>query len=171
MRDSDVGSAILANLRREQTNDMLATIMIDPQAPRRQQTRLPRYWLGRGMFLLQVLVGFVAVSWYEPRSMSAVAIDAAGPVGWFLVLAMAAGCLVGLADVIVNDLLPERFELPTAKNWRHIGLGLIGLSLAAMAFVIAFSAGFSILVLAYWMNAGFALALMLLDVFARLRRS
>lgn len=149
---------------------MLASMVINGDKFRRQQTRLPRYWVGRLILLLEVLVSLLAVCWFEDRSLAAQAIRVNGEAGSLLVLIAAAGCFVGIADVIVNDLMPARYEMPTAKEWRHYGFGGIGLSLTAIGMVVVYTHGFSVLALSYWLNAGFAGALMFFDVFARLQQ-
>lgn len=131
----------------------------------------PRYWLSRFIVALEVLVMIVSVSWFEEASLTAKAISAAGGFGWVLVAGTAACCLIGLVDVLVNDLMPHRFTLPSAIKWRHLGFMGMSLQLAALGLLIVFSQGFTTLVLAYWLNAALACALTFLDAFARYPRS
>lgn len=136
-----------------------------------QDCRRPRYWLSRAFVALNVLVTLAAVSWFEETSLTAQSIEATGRYGWLLILGTALCCLVALSDVVVNDLMPARFAMPTALHWRHMGFMGIALQLAAVGVLVVFVKGFTVLVLAYWLNAVFAGALAFFDAFARYPRS
>jgi hypothetical protein len=132
--------------------------------------KAPRYWFARATVAIEVLVCLVLVTFVEDRSMTAQAIHATGDGGWVLMAGVAFCCCVCLLDVLVNDLLPDRFSLPTALTWRHLGLMGIALQLAALGVLVVFAKGYTVLLLAYWVNAALAGALAYLDAFARLRR-
>jgi hypothetical protein len=131
----------------------------------------PRFWLSRAVVALEVLILLVAVSWFEEASLTAQAIAATGRHGWLLVLGTAFCCLVALADVAVNDLMPPRFTLPSAMAWRHLGFMGMALQLSALGLLVVFAKGFTVLILAYWLNAVLAGALTFFDAFARYPRS
>lgn len=129
----------------------------------------PRFWFSRMVVALQVLV-LCAITWFEDASLTAQAIEATGRGGWALVLVGAGFCLVALLDVAINDLAPQRFALPTAWAWRHVGFGAIGLQQLALAVLVAFTQGYTALLLTYWLNAALAGALVFFDAFARYPR-
>lgn len=131
----------------------------------------PRYWFARMVVALEVLILLVTVSWFEEASLTAQAISATGRYGWLLVLGTAACCLVALVDVAVNDLMPPRFTFPFALAWRHLGFMGMALQLSAIGLLVVFARGFSVLILAYWLNAALAGALTFFDAFARYPRS
>lgn len=129
----------------------------------------PRYWLARLSIALNVLVTVVLVSWFEDTSLTASAIRSAGGFGWVLVLALGAVCGGALIDAAWNDMLPVRFVLRTTIKWRHLGFMAMALLLSAIGFLVAFTQGFTFLLLVYWLNAALAAGVTFLDVFARMR--
>ena len=91
---------------------------------------LARVELAGMVLLLQVVVA------YTPGSVVHKAIAASGPLAWVPMWALAALAAVALLDVLVNDLLPHRFELPTAlEHWELIYVGL-GIGSASIAFLV-----------------------------------
>ena len=61
-------------------------------------------------------------------------VEQAGAAG-FLVLALQAGlAMIGLLDIFINDILPERFRIPSARFYRHYMY--IGLALCNSAFLL-----------------------------------
>lgn len=130
----------------------------------------PRYWMARAIVALEVLILIVVVSLFEPASLTAKAIAKTGDFGWVLVFGLAACCLVALADVLINDLMPGNWRLPFAFQWRHMAFMLIAMQLAVIGFMVVFSLGFTILLFAYWLNASLACLLAFLDAFARFPR-
>jgi hypothetical protein len=131
---------------------------------------MQRYWLSRLIIALEVLVLIVVVSWFEESSLTARAIQATGHFGWALIAALFVCCSVAVADVVVNDLMPERFHLPTALNLRNIGFMGMALLLAMIGVLVGFSHGYTPLLYAYWLNALFATAVSFFDIFSRFRR-
>jgi hypothetical protein len=129
----------------------------------------PRYWMARMIVALEVLFAIVLVSWFEPQSLTAQAIERTGVAGWGFVALLGAACCVCISDVVVNDLLPERFSFHIAKSWRHLGLMIIALLLGLIGILVSFTFGFTTLLLVYWLNAGISAALAFLDAFARMR--
>ena len=130
-----------------------------------------RFWLSRLIVSLEVLVLIVAVSWWEPNSLTSKALAASGSYSWLLLAALGGCCLMVIADVIVNDLMPQRFAFHSAMRWRHLGLMGTALLLGIISVLVVFSQGFTVLLFAYWLNASLAVGLAFLDVFTRLRQS
>ena len=127
-----------------------------------------RYWLSRLIVSLEVLFIVVGVSWFEPLSLTARALNATGPLGWVLLGVLGVCCLMTIADVIVNDLMPLRFVLRCVMRWRHLGFMGIALMLGMISVLIVVAQGFTVLLFAYWINAIFAAGLTFLDIFTRL---
>ncbi len=129
----------------------------------------PRFWLSRLIVAVQVFVQFVLVAALEPDSLAGRSIVATD--GLPLVLALGACCLLCIFDVIVNDILPDGFVLPTAIEWRHAALMGMALFLAMMGiFVSSGRDSFTMLLVAYWLNAALCAALAYIDTFTRLGR-
>jgi hypothetical protein len=131
--------------------------------------RLPRYWLSRLVIALEVLFLIVIVSWFEDASLTARAIDQTGRYGWALIAALFASCAVALVDVLVNDIMPVRFMLPTALELRSLGFMAMAILLAMIGVLVAFAHGFTPLLFAYWLNAALAAGIAFFDLFARHR--
>jgi hypothetical protein len=134
-----------------------------------RMTRFTRFWMTRLVVPLEVLVAVVIVSWFEPASLTAHAINATGVFGWGLVLLLAASCLAAMVDVAWNDLMPARFVLPTALKNRHLGFMGMAMTLAMIGFIVAYVHGWTPLLLVYWLNAVLAAAVCFMDLFARFR--
>jgi hypothetical protein len=132
---------------------------------------LPIYWLSRLLISCEVLIAVVMVSWMEPTSITAKAIEATGAHGWAIIIALGACCLMSIADVIVNDLMPESWHFRSALHWRHMGLFGIAMLLAFLGVLIAAAKGHTPLLYVYWFNAIAAAAMAYLDIFARHAKS
>lgn len=129
-------------------------------------TQRPRYFLTRLYVALSVMVN-VAITATEPQALSFKVVDHTGPVGWFLM-----ACLFGLAclaclDVLVNDLLPERFVLPTAVRWRHLVYMAIPMGQVSLVYAIVDAHGFTTLILTYLLDAVVCVTAAVLDLFHR----
>lgn len=101
--------------------------------------------------------------------MLAQAIEGGGPIGQWVMAAALACCLVAIADVIVNDLMPDRFCFRIARAYRHLGFMGISLALGAMGVLIVFEFGYSPSLFLFWLNSAIAVLVAFLDVFARHR--
>ena len=129
----------------------------------------PLYWLSRLIVPLEVLFIVVGVSWFEPLSLTARALNASGPLAWALLVVLGAFCAAAILDVVINDLMPPRFALRYAMRWRHLSFMGISLILGMISVLIVVAQGFTVLLFAYWLNAIFAAGLTFLDAFTRLR--
>lgn len=129
---------------------------------------MPRYWFARLYLAASVLVNIV-VTWLEPAALTARAVAATGPVGWICVWTLGGVALVGLADVLVNDIAPARWRLPTAHRWRHLVYMALALGEVSITYVITANLGFTPLLFVYLTDAAAAVAIAYLDVFARHR--
>lgn len=129
----------------------------------------PRFWFSRLIIALEVLVLIAGVSWFEPASLTSKAIEQSGHFGWVLILGLFVMCGMAIVDVIVNDLMPARFVWACGLGWRHLSFMGIALILAFLGMLVAFTLGYTPLLLAYWLNAVLAALVTILDVFARFR--
>lgn len=130
----------------------------------------PRYWLARLIVALEVLVTVVIVSWFEEASLTAQAIERTGEFGWVVVVLLAGACMVAIADGLFNDILHRRCRwFVSAKNGRHLGFLAIAILLGVLGVLVAFTSGFTPLLLVYWINAALAAVAAFLDAFARIR--
>ena len=129
-----------------------------------------KFWLSRLIISLEVLVLVVVISWWEPQSLTGRAIAASGHHAWLLLAALGGCCLVAIADVVVNDMMPARFSLKTALRWRHLGFMGMALLLGVISVVVVVAQGFTTVMFAYWLNAVLAVGVTFLDAFHRLRQ-
>lgn len=131
---------------------------------------LPRYWITRLYVALSVLLSLV-VSWLETEALTHQLLNDSGRQGWWIVAALAMVCLTAVADVIVNDLLPTRFSLPTAKRHRHLIYIALSIGVFCMSYVFIVGDGgwFRPLVLPFWLHGVIAAAVAFLDLFQRHR--
>ncbi|MDN4590250.1 hypothetical protein DBA29_17305 [Xenophilus aerolatus] len=131
---------------------------------------LPRYWITR-LFVACSTVATILVIWWEPEALTHRLISQSGAQGWWLVGLLACVAVLGVADVIVNDILPDRISIAWVKRRRHFVY--IGLAMGLMSMTFVFVAGdggwFRPLVLPFWVDAFFAALVAFLDLFQRHR--
>jgi hypothetical protein len=90
--------------------------------------------VGHRLSLALMTLAIFAVSIFEPSSMNYRLIEAAGFTGvlnaWLL------ACMAGwsVVDAIVNDLMPDRFQLERTRQWRHLGYG--GMAMLNGSFIL-----------------------------------
>ncbi|APW38455.1 hypothetical protein RD110_15640 [Rhodoferax koreense] len=137
---------------------------------KRHISTLPRYWMTRLYVALSTLTG-VYTMWTEPSALTHRLIEKSGQQGWMLAAGLAAVAMVAIADVIVNDLMPERFRLVTAKNKRHLVYCFLALGILCMTYVFVSGDGgwYRPLVLPFWIDALFAVGVAFFDSFQRHR--
>lgn len=93
-----------------------------------------------------------------------------GPLGSLapILLTIVAG--LGVADSLVNDLLPPRFRLFT-RSYRYVGFPAMSIILALMCAPIAIAAGLTFALPMFIAPSIFAFAITFLDIFSRRRSS
>ena len=128
----------------------------------------PRYWLTR-LYLACLVLSVTLVICFEPRTLFYRIVKDSDDAGWWCVLGLA--CIAGLSivDTIVNDLMPERFHLRWAKNYRHLIYMALGMGMLSLAYIIAKAEGASYLLIAPCIHAAVAVCIAFFDVFARHR--
>lgn len=104
-----------------------APLAAPPKNDRRQKPhRLLRFDL-----LVRVAILFAAtitslLAWFVPQSLTSVLLANGGVIGQSVLLALLVVTGIGYADVVINDLAPERFAWPLVKLNRHLVYSLIG---------------------------------------------
>lgn len=128
----------------------------------------PRYWLGRMYVVLSVLtnMGFI---YFEEQSLGHRVLVKLEPAGWVVLHIIAGLALLGLADVIVNDILPKRFSLRFTARWRHMIYMALSLCLASLMFLITAIYGNSAVNFALGLDMAMAASIGMLTPFARHR--
>jgi hypothetical protein len=81
---------------------------------------------------LALISGYIALA--EPRSLAFLA-AARSSDGYNLTLALSAFAIVGLLDVVINDLLPDQVQWATSRNLRHFGYCSMAFCYIAQLFV------------------------------------
>lgn len=109
----------------------------------------------RAYLCLRTLV-VAAVSLGVADSLNGQFIDAAGQAGYAIVLLQVTCALTGLLDIVINDLLPARYHMTWARNYRHIGYIALAIADCAYLLVMAKQGTFTLLALSYALDAAFA---------------
>lgn len=76
----------------------------------------------------------VVVSLFVEGPLNGKLVEQSGEAGFAVLFAQAALAIIGLLDIIINDVLPDRFRIPTARFCRHYVY--IGLALCNSAFLL-----------------------------------
>ena len=111
----------------------------------------------------------VAVISLEPDTLAAKLVLSAGPVGWYVVVAVAAAALWALFDVLVNDAMPDSFVLRSAMRNRHFTYLALAAGLLSIAYVCASSGGWTAFILRPLYDACAAVAIAFFDLVLRHR--
>lgn len=133
------------------------------------KSRTKRFWLSRLIIAMMVAQSCAAML-LEPASLVARVIAQSGQGGLWVVLALLGMSLLAIADVVVSDLLPDRFTMLWVLRQRHLLYMAMALVLAALSIVFGLYAPQSpILWVIYLTHAAFAVAIAWLDLFSRPR--
>jgi hypothetical protein len=114
---------------------------------------------------LLLVVGLLA----DPTNLARRAVDTNGLIGWVAITVLGAVALVALFDVLVNDLCPDRFVLPSFIRHRHLVYMALALGSMSMC-LVAYRGGAQSLVPYLWTDAFFAAAVAIVDLLARHHR-
>lgn len=124
----------------------------------------PRYWHSR--FMLVCLVGsMLIVTAWEPHSLVHQVISRAGQRGWFWVGLLMVLLAVAMVDLLVNDILPDRFDLYWLRRWRFIGYMALASGLLSICTVIWQAHGGIGVALLYFWPALFAAHIAITDLY------
>ena len=110
-----------------------------PAPPANERRRRPHRLLQFDL-LVRVSILFAAsitclLAWFVPQSLTAVLLADGAEIGRAVLLVMTGAVAIGYADVIVNDLAPDRYSLPIAKHLRHLGYSLLAALYLLQAYV------------------------------------
>lgn len=76
----------------------------------------------------------IIVSVFTEGSLNGRLVEQAGGVGYLVLALQAALASIGLLDIFINDILPDRFRIPAARFYRHYVY--IGLAVCNCAFLL-----------------------------------
>jgi hypothetical protein len=124
---------------------------------------------GNGKWLARLLVAGNAILaclliLQEPSSLLNQTVDRAGLPGHISVSALVVLGFLAVVDVVINDLLPPKYELRCALQYRHTVYMLIALGCLSLIFVIVKSHGPSSSMVHYGMVAVAAMVLAVYDL-------
>lgn len=110
-----------------------------PAPPRNERRRRPHRLLQFDL-LVRVAILFAAtttclLAWFVPQSLTAVLLAGGNEIGRGVLVVMTMAVSIGYADVLVNDLLPDRYSLAVAKHFRHLGYSLLAALYLLQAYV------------------------------------
>ena len=127
---------------------------------------LPMYWFGRLYVSADVAI-ISLIACFGKDTLSYRIIELSGPEGFWCVLALACIALLGVLDVLINDLLPELFHLKTVKRHRHFLLMGIAIGSLSVAGIVAMTVGLSVLHISLALPVFGATCMAVMDVYAR----
>lgn len=88
--------------------------------------------VGHRLTVSFVSLSVVLLTWYEPDSIRHRIVEQSGAVAWAFTLLMAVMACTALADVVVNDMMSNRYTLPFIKSCRMYAYMLQALMNIAM---------------------------------------
>lgn len=109
------------------------------------------------------------VAYSAKNSLSWLALDASGPAGQWVLVALAVLSGVALADVALADCL--HWDVPGLRAYRHFGYMLIAITEALIAAAIGYIIGPSPLIAAYLLPCVFASSVAWLDLQSKYEQS
>jgi len=130
--------------------------------------RLTDYWSARLLLCMYVLTTSL-ISWADPRTLVSELLVQSGQAGWLVLAALICLSLVGLLDVVINDFMPKPLTLNFVHRYRHLLFMAIAIGSVLVSGVIATSAGWTVMLLKFWLDAAAACALAFLEMFPRHR--
>lgn len=102
------------------------------------------------------------VAWWASNSLSWLALEASGPAGRWVLLALAVLSVFALLDVILDDWL--QLNVPGLRSYRHFGFMLIAICEAMIAAALGYILGDTPLLVAYLLPCGFSAFVAWLDL-------
>lgn len=92
--------------------------------------------VGHRITLALVCLCTTCLTWFEPASLRNHVIAEAGDVGWAFTAILAFLALVGLTDVVINDLMSDRYKLRVTLEARMYGYMIQAIMNASLAAAI-----------------------------------
>ena len=141
------------------------------QLGRHHISTLSRYWLTR-LYLACSILSPLFITWLEPEAITHRLINESGALGWYMALALGIVCVVGIVDVIINDILPDRYQLLCAKRHRHLIYMAMSIGTFSMLYMyVAVGGHIRWLILPGAVDGTVAAVVAVLDLFNRHRTS
>jgi hypothetical protein len=106
-----------------------------PNERRRRPHRLLQFDLLVRVSILFSSTITCLLAWFVPQSLTAVLLAGGAEMGRIVLIVMTGAVAIGYADVIINDMLPDRYSLPMAKHLRHLGYSLLAALYLLQAYV------------------------------------
>lgn len=129
-----------------------------------------RYWFTRHYIGLSTLATF-AIALLSPDSLNGRAVDAAGPVGWWVVAILAVVSFIALMEAFFTTFMCGD-RMWWFREHRHVGFMLIAIGQLCLAYlVVEYSSTSSVLVIRFSVDAFAATFIAFLDMFARHRKA
>ena len=122
-----------------------------------------RKWMARVFISLNVAFACLLAFTHVQDAIHTI-MERAGTLGYVALTALLSLSALALADVLVNDLLPDRFILRIGLKYRHTIYMLMSLGCLSIAFVLVKTPEPSLALLHYSLVAFGALVLAVLDV-------
>ena len=159
----------LRQCHEEKLVERLRTDIIEKELANAQaELRMPRYWFGRLYVTLSILTNMTII-YFEPLSLGHRVLLTLEPAGWIVLAVIAGMSMIGLADVVINDILSARFILPFATRWRHLIYMALAVSLASLMFLITAIYGNSAVNFIFGLDMAMAASIGILTPFSRHR--
>lgn len=117
------------------------------------------------LFLAALCMLVVAISFFEPNSMSYALVRIGRWPAQICMFALLAMSLLALADTVVNDMLPEPYVFKTGWRFRQGVWMLIAVTFTGLGFVTMRMADSYLMALVYWLYAWRCAAVSFLDLF------
>ena len=126
----------------------------------------PLYWFGR-LYVAADVANIALIACFGKGTLSYRVIELSGREGFWCVLALACIAVTGVLDVLINDMLPERFQLENIKRHRHFVLMGIAIGCLSVAAIVFINVGLSILHTTLALPILGATCLAVMEVYAR----
>lgn len=132
----------------------------------RHEVTRDHYWLTRHYVAASTLVTFL-IAITAPFSLNARAIEAAGPLGWFVIGVLAMVSFAALFEAFVTAFVPRQ-SCEWLRKRRHTVFMTMALGQCVLAYLVLIHAPDSaMLILRFSLDASVATAVAFLDLFAR----
>lgn len=170
LTDQDLGhspDALRATLRTSKIRSKIEDKPLPPMKAPPIRRYLPRYWLTRLYLVASLITGLATVLLNDDSPLHGVV--AGTRTGQGLGATVALLCILGLADVVINDLLPYGYSARWLKDRRHLVYNGIALGLLGIGYAVVRVRGWSPALITYSADFAVAVAVAPLDLFARHR--
>jgi hypothetical protein len=125
-----------------------------------------RYWIARHYVAASTMITLLIVL-LAPGSLNYKSVEAAGPIGWYVLGVLFFVSLLSLVDSSIMRLMPQS-RTRFLKRWRHLTFMAIGLGQLSLSFVVlSYAPENWVILLRFGLDATVATAIAFFDLFAR----